>query len=245
VKVSNGYFPGRSRSNDSSVLISVHLPKTAGISFGSALDRHFDGNLLRDYADRPLNVGTFQRNCITLNRSVKNITAGQKLAHLGCIHGHFMPLKYRFLPVAQEKQFVVWLRDPVERIASHYRYWLRDYESTKSGPLRRRVVDEGWSLERFCLGPELQNVYSKFFWGFPFSRFSFVGITECYEQDLEYFGRHVLGETLANSVDNANPSKESQSYIEDASLRTKIENHHAVDMSLYRKAVALRNARRS
>ena len=109
------------------MLISVHLPKTAGVSFGSALDRYFGGNVLRDYADRPLNSGTFQRNFKTLSLSVKNIAAGQKLAHLACIHGHFMPLKYRFLPVAQEKQFVVWLRDPVERIASHYYFWLRDY----------------------------------------------------------------------------------------------------------------------
>lgn len=227
------------------MLISVHLPKTAGISFGSALDRHFDGNVLRDYADRSLNVSTFQRNWKTLKRSVKNVGAGQKLAHLDCIHGHFMPLKYRFLPVAEEKQFVVWLRDPVERIASHYYFWLRDYEPTKSGALRRRVVEEGWSLERFCLGPELQNFYSKFFWGFPFSRFSFVGITEFYEEDLEYFGRNVLGETLASSFDNANPSKESQSYIEDASLRARIENHHALDLNLYRKAVAMRNLRAS
>ena len=67
------------------------------------------------------------------------------------------------------------MRDPVERLASHYHYWVRNYAPRSAGELHRRVVEEAWSLERFCLGPELRNVYSTFLWGFSLRRFGLSG----------------------------------------------------------------------
>ncbi len=104
-----------------------------------------------------------------------------------------MPVKYRLLGWRVPLQFVTWLREPVERLGSHYHYWKRHYNPENAGILHRRVVEEQWSLERFCLGPELQNTYCKFLWGMPLERFAFVGITEFYEEDLAYFSQNILG----------------------------------------------------
>ncbi len=32
------------------------------------------------------------------------------------------------------------------------------------------MVEEEWTLERFCLEPELKNLYSQFLWGFPLKK---------------------------------------------------------------------------
>ena len=49
---------------------------------------------------------------------------------VACIHGHFLPVKYRIALARRPAHYVTWLRDPVERIASHYAFWRRDYDGS-------------------------------------------------------------------------------------------------------------------
>ena len=226
-----------------SLLISVHLPKTAGASLRHALVEHFGDRLLQDYEDRPLNAGTVSRNTRALSQCLKNCRGRSDLQEFACIHGHFMPLKYRLLPTPKKKQYVTWMRDPVERLASHYAYWIRDYRPDSIGKLQRRVIEEKWSLERFCLGSEMRNTYSKFIWGFPLNRFDFIGITEFYDTDLAYFSEKFLGVNLPVTRENVNPDREKALYVDDMSLRREIEKYHADDMSLYKRALRLRQDR--
>lgn len=224
------------------MLISVHLPKTAGSSFGSALRSHWGNGLVLDYSDRPINQSSVGRNFGALKASLKlfnhNLTNGR------CgVHGHFMPLKYRWLRTAERKEFVVWLRDPIERLASHYYYWAREYDPQTAGRLRIRMVEEDWSLERVCFSREMQNIYSKIFWGFPMERFDFVGITENYESDLNYFAANILKSDLSMSELNTNPKKAADRYVEDESLRSSLEKFHRRDMQLYWKALSDSNKR--
>ena len=160
-----------------------------------------------------------------------------------CIHGHFLPLKYRWQGRQQSRQFVIWLRDPIERLASHYHYWRRNYRPEQAGPLRIRMVEEDWSLERFCFCREMRNLYSEFLWGFPYGRFDFVGIVENYESDLRYFSRRYLGSRMDLQVLNTNPEQSHDRYIEDASLRAELEKFHARDMRLYQVALEASNKR--
>jgi hypothetical protein len=197
-----------------SLLISVHLPKTAGASLRLALDEHFGDRLLRDYEDRPLSASAALRNTLALSQCLKNCWGRSDLRKFACIHGHFMPLKYRLLRMPDKKQFVTWMRDPVERLASHYAFWLRTDQQNSFGELHRRVIEERWSLERFCLGPELRNTYSKFLWGFPLNRFDFIGITEFYDTDMEYFSEKFMGVNLPVIRENVNPEREKALYGE-------------------------------
>ena len=103
--------------------------------------------------------------------------------------------------------------------------------------------EESWSLERFCFSQEMQNIYSKFFWGFPFDRFSFVGVTENYESDLQYFARVVLNSELPLSNVNVNPRKTVGRYIEDEQLRSNLERFHNKDMQLYHSSLVVSNNR--
>jgi hypothetical protein len=219
------------------LFISVHLPKTAGTSFVAALDTHFQTRLLKDYSDRPGNTPALERNRAALQASLRN--ADRVFANVDCIHGHFLPIKYLTLTYRREVKFITWMRNPVERLLSHFYHW-KTY-ARKPGALRRRFVEEAWSIERFCLGSEVRNLYWQFFWGFPIDYFDFIGITEFYEDDLAYFSQHYLGASLEAKRLNV---RNHGGYEIDPSFRSEIEAFHDRDMQLYRAALEKRLSRR-
>lgn len=229
------------------MLISLHLPKTAGTSFRALLQAHYGDRLRDDYGDRPLHDAVAERRLHAVRSGIGLALRPRRLQGVDAIHGHFLAIKYSLWSGGPDWRRVAWLRDPVERLASHYHYWRRSYDAGTAGSLHHRMVDENWSLERFCLGPELRNVYRQFLWGVPLARFDFVGITEHYATDSEHFARHVLGLTalpLASSpeAENANPAARAR-YVDDPALRERIERHHAADVSLYRAALRRRQKR--
>jgi hypothetical protein len=230
-------------ADDLPLLVSVHLPKTAGTSFRAALQAHYGNKLLEDYAMLPMQVPRGRREWQSL-RDAYN-ARDQITPSTRAIHGHFLPVKYRLALRQRQTRYITWLRDPVDRLVSHYHYWRRDYAGDDPRqPLRNRMIGERWSLERFCLGSELRNLYRQYLWFFPVERFAFIGITEHYAQDLDWFARHLL-RTSAPEVEHAlaNPDHLAGVYEVDLTLRQRIEAHHDVDVALYRQALGQRHAR--
>lgn len=232
------------------MLISVHLPKTAGSSFRATLEQAYGDRFLARYEDQPLHRTTVRRR---VDGAIS--CAGNALvttAHHDCVHGHFLPLKYRFMRAREPVQFVTWLREPAQRLLSHYHYWKRHYDPATAGALHTTMIREQWSLEEFCLRPELRNVYAQFLWGFPLRRFDFVGITEHYDEDLEQFCRRFLDAgpvrqdaQVAGEWQNRNPHRADDPYEIDEALRQRIAEWHSVDMDLYANALKLRRERMS
>jgi hypothetical protein len=225
------------------MLISVHLPKTAGTSLLKSLQSHYGDALLTVYGDMPINTPPFERNKAALLASIHNAEAA-KFSGTECIHGHFLPLKYLLLSLKQDLKFITWLRDPVERVLSHFYYWKRYYDPATAPRLHRKMVEEDWSAERFCLSAELQNLYGQFFWGFPLEYFDFIGITEYYSEDLSYFSRKYLGTALEVHIENVG-DKEGGKYSIEKSFRTEIEKFHSYDIGLYKTALEMRQKRLS
>ncbi len=140
------------------MLISFHLPKAAGISFYNSLLDHYGDKIQKDYLDYPMNTPPLRRKVSAVSNSVKNRFA--HLENIECIHGHFLPLKYKHIKNKEPVQYITWMRDPAERIASQYYYMLRNYtpEIGKTQPLYKRIIDEEWSLERYCFSQEFKNL---------------------------------------------------------------------------------------
>ena len=216
-------------------MISVHLPKTAGTSLKHALTDYFGKErIIYDYGDYPINTPVLKRNFRAAFNCFQNYF--RKIEEVKCIHGHFLPIKYLFLGNRNDTKFTVWLRDPVERMASHYYFWKRLYEPLNAPPLHKRVVEEDWSLEKFCFSSELKNFYCQFLWRFPIDRFNFIGITERFEEEFEYFSNKFFQTSLTFSMENRNPENKTENgYIADSDLRKKIERFHEKDMALYYK----------
>jgi hypothetical protein len=226
------------------MIVSLHFPKTAGTSFARSLEEHFGGAFLRDYADLPINAPALERNRHAVQACLEN--ERKDFSNVECIHGHFLPLKYLLLGVRREVKFITWMREPVERLASHYGYWLNSYNPSTAPSLHRRVVEEKWSLERFCLGPELQNFYGQFLWGFSLERFDFVGIVEHYEEDFAYCAETFLGRRLPVYQENVGRKGSEQAvHVRDEEFRRAVEAHHRHDVELYQRALAVRQRTRS
>jgi hypothetical protein len=110
--------------------------------------------------------------------------------------------------------------------------------------LHRRVVEEAWPFERFYRSPEMRNVYAQFLWGFPFSAFDFIGVTEHYDEDFRFFTESFLGAgSLPTYRVETNAARASARYVTDPGVRAEIEALHHRDVALYRHALRLRQRR--
>lgn len=222
------------------VIVSLHLPKTGGRSFGRALKKHFGARLMEDYGDRAMTRSESERWAQA--RSAAERVRRRDWSGVDCVHGHFMPAKYAALADRKEVTFVTWMRDPVDRIVSHYDYWTRNFDPRTAPAHHRRVVEEGWSLERFCLSSEYRNLYCQYLRGFPFERFDFIGITELYGADLRAFSSRFLRRPLKRYRVNVTRRWRRRPPIDDG-LRGRIASHHRDDLELYRRALELRERR--
>lgn len=222
-------------------LVSLHLPKTAGSSFGKSLEMFFGDSFLRDYEDRPISKPAYERQRSALLSSVE--IAARGLVNVDCVHGHFLPVKYLLLSTRENIKFVTWMRDPVERLISQYNFWQRSYDPRTAPPHHKQVMEEKWTLEQFCLSPRFRNLYGQYLWAFPVEYFDFIGVTEHYEEDLAYFAENYLAGVLrVEKLNTANT--ETTVYSIDSSLRKRIESYHEQDMALYLRALELRRNRR-
>jgi Sulfotransferase domain len=90
-------------------LISVHLPKTAGSTFGKVIlpQIHPQNQILYDYDNFPINI---------------LIEQGKLRTETRVIHGHFPDQKYReYYP---NTKMVIWLRNPINLLISAYYFLL-------------------------------------------------------------------------------------------------------------------------
>lgn len=228
------------------MIISIHLPKTAGSSFSASLESHFGTKFLKDTngalgykeSDTTL-LPQYERYKKTIEASLRIVE--MDLSRVECIHGHIYAIKYLLLGYKRDAKFVTWMRNPVDRVISQYQFW-KKHSSPPTSALHQKVIEENWSLERFCLGPELRNIYGEMLWGFPLEYFDFIGITEFYEDDFNYFARHYLDSHMNAQMLNVGDNK-GHPYQIDSHLRKEIEAFHGRDMHLYQRALETRQAR--
>lgn len=229
------------------MMISLHLPKTAGTSFKVLLSNNYKRSLYEDYKDFPDNKSFEERTLEAqfLKKQMRFKKYMYLLSNVKCIHGHFLPYKYIDYLKYDSTRFVTWLRDPLERLGSHYHYWVRTYHKDNSLPFHRKVVEENWTLEQFCLSKEMKNLYSNFLWNFPIDKFDFIGITEYIEEDIKYFSEHYLKNSkLKLQHANYNPVLKTKSkYFSDEDLIKEIKSFHEEDYKIYNYALERRKQR--
>jgi Sulfotransferase family len=194
------------------VIISVHVPKTAGTSFAVWLESVFaSGQLVRDYADRPIDP-----------KSEMNIDPAGFLSRYGAarklpegalaVHGHFWAKKYERIENAVR---ITFLRDPIERTISHYCFWLNTPADGHS--LHQRVLDEGMGMLDFARLPQLRGFYRDYFFrDVNMAAFDFIGDMSLFDEEL---GRleALLGVRGARATVGRNPAADYAS-MRDAAL---------------------------
>lgn len=166
------------------MLISIHIPKTAGTSFGALLQQAYGARLLPDYADHPLASPALPR---LARACAGRLGAQRRLQGHDAVHGHFLALKYAHVP----GDMVTWLRHPAQRVVSRYEHYRRDVDQNR--PLHAVAgLRPGLSLEAFSLIPRYRDTCAKYLRWVPWSRIACFGFSEDMDEGLARM-RRVLG----------------------------------------------------
>lgn len=224
------------------MIVATHLAKTGGRSFQTALKEALPENMIVDSGDNFFHKNFTQRHEDVMEDKIRIQNHNEdRYSNIKLIHGHFMPVKYLSLPSKMDTKFTTWMREPIERLYSHYYYWKDRYNpKNKKSVVQIKMMEENWTLEDFCFAPEIRNYYDQVMWGFPFERFDFIGITEHYNEDLKFFADNILGIELQSLHENKGKTK----YNIDPVFRRELEIFHSADIRLYQEALNKREKRK-
>jgi hypothetical protein len=117
------------------------------------------------------------------------------------------------------------VRDPVQRLLSHYHYMIQTSRYTGS-------------LESFIIDPRYQNVQSRAFGKYPVEAVGFVGLTEKYNESLAIINR-IYSLSIPVKFKNKNIEKRDVLYAAEQELITLIKAHNQADFELYNKVQRL------
>jgi hypothetical protein len=173
-------------SSSRKLLVSVHIPKTAGTSLMSEIKRGVFGNYIFDNVDRPTSMRLQYKVRRLFTRLKVRKNRERLLQEYGVIHGHFLVRKYVFLyPFAN---YLTFMREPVSRVLSHYYYFKhiasKNPTSVSRNPDIMRVARGDIDLVEFARLYSMVNLYQLFVGGLPLDKFTLIGITERYTESI-------------------------------------------------------------
>ena len=217
----------------------LHMPKCAGSSMRKILKQKFKENYVKDYQSFHKSTKEEQNKLI-----LDSIESPKKVKKDSFVFGHFYPVKYLGKNNFNKKEFrlITFLREPLERLASHYSFWTN---SKKDHYLWTKMTKENWTFKEFCLSEEMKNFYSQYLIHVPISNFDFVGTQENIKQDWERLCKFLEIEFVELPKINETPNqiirtlfkktpKEILKKLSDQD-KQEIEEFHSLDVDLYKK----------
>lgn len=202
-----------------SPLVFIHIPKTAGTSFRSALEKKFGKKkICMDYG---VQYKGSSKCTLDLAETGDFYSFSKKIDELGykVLTGHIPAQKY--INLFNVQSTITFLREPVKRILSEYSHF-------------RRYFGYEESLEKFYTWSRNRNVQARMLRNIPMRALGLVGITERYEESLELFS-YLYGIQLPIANENRDPGEfSSENYLTKEDVR-KIEELNKDDIQLYNR----------
>jgi hypothetical protein len=228
------------------MLISCHIPKTAGLSFATALSEAFGEGFLWDRSQETIVSAMYEENRVPAERIPIRWLCRYKppsKRNAECIHGHFPLGKYLLWAFDRKNIFIVWLREPLQWRISLY-YFLKQNYPHPSDKYLNSLFDNNCDLEKFCTDPTFDDYQSRYLARFPRRRIDFIGVTENYASDLAYISRHILRRNL--SFCKINQTRKPAGLLDEGfsdEFRNQFESRNQIDYRNYRTARCASDAR--
>jgi len=212
------------------LLVFVHIQKTAGKTIRQILYRQYSRP--RTYHVRNYFVAP------EVARTTMKELAASPPADVRAVHGHILFWRDRW---PEETRFLAMLRDPVERVVSHY-FWLRARSSKFSKSLEEAII-EGPILDNLqtrvlaASMPPLGETRAKMLETAleSLERLTVVGLTERFDESLVLATRALGWRRMLYRSNNATPGRRPTSEIP-AKTIDLIKQQNAFDLELYDRA---------
>jgi len=223
------------RISDYKSLIFLHIPKAAGTTVSRIIERQYS------------RVNIFNIDGANVHSSIeefKNLSEQQRKS-IVCVKGHMHFGLHVYL--AQPCAYITLLRNPVERIVSHYYYVLR----TPVHYLYEQVTSKNLTLDDYVdsgISPELDNGQTRIIsgvWGVEdppsdmleiakrnLREHFVVGLTERFDESLILMKRHLGWRCVYYRRENVKPKRLGKSGPSKNTLRL-IQKSNEKDLELY------------
>lgn len=205
-------FSGKNNAS----LFFIHIPKTAGTSFRTALTKSVKGKALLDYGAHSKNTSSLVNKYIYGADPESRGAIADALAHkkFGLLSGHVGFAKYR--GVVSIDRVATFLRHPEDQVLSHYQH-------------HKTLLGYQGTLETFAADKRFSNIQTRYLSGCKIEALGFIGLTERYDESL------VLFNAIFNlKVKNVLLNKTSTTIECSESEKTVIEVNNQKDLALYR-----------
>jgi len=125
----------------------------------------------------------------------------------------------------------MWLRDPVDRLASYYDFWRQT--EPHGNPNHDEFLASGMDFATFIEWAPIRDEFAEHYVaGLEPDDFAFVGLTERYDTDIQRLARRLEWRTTP-AVDRSNVTPTRSTVITDE-LRARIADVHRVETEWYR-----------
>ncbi len=218
------------------MLLSIHIPKTAGTNFTRTLGIIFGDRIHKDYGTERDLVAA--RTCAP---DIKADTAGFS-RRFDVIHGHYHYLKYReVFPTAQT---LATLRHPVSRVASQYRHIA--LHGDRNVERHRLIMDGQMDVSHFARFHFIGNAQSVFLEGMDISDLTFGIIQEHFAKTVERFCEAQnfdpkdsrIQQLVAKPINSrADSAWNTKAIPVDPAVLPGLEKFCALDMEIYNRAL--------
>ena len=207
-------------------LVSVHIPKTGGISVRRVLERKYGKRLGLDYP--PARTQGLANGLMSLPGRLRTRLQARSMR---CVHGHFPARKY----AAGAAEMMVFVRDPIELRASTWHYVRREHarQGSRNPDWESAMTME---IEEFILTQS--RTYREYLGQVPMHRFAFVGTIEHFDQDLARLCER-LGVAHRPVRENSNPA--GSDYNLDSGIKHRFRQENPQEYELYEAALQRRD----
>lgn len=214
-------------------LVSIHIPKTAGTSFRNTLKEVYGEKHVKRF---DIGVNKFQLEQVPFDLL-------ELPKEIQVLHGHMQyNLLIEKINIAKEIPIITWLRDPVERVISNYKYLSKRLaeELDEEGKGLNILSKMQRTLMEYAHAELNQNRMSKFLSGLQPEDLFFIGITEHYSSDMKSLAKLLNWERYQEHQHNITGRPKNDVTEEERAIIRKL-NH--LDVEWYEKAMELRKQR--